>query len=183
MIVRDTTYYSDLDFDTYLALPGVSYSSLKDVVITPTEGMKLGTRVHQYLNEPDKFDWVNADTVIPIAAAIRKYIGDAFHYLEKEVAFTSSFIHNDMMLQYKGRADMLKAGRIVIDVKVLAGSLEGAVKHFGYDRQVSGYCLATGAPLGLIVAYNKSKKIVEMKSIKPCAEFWSYQTVFRGIPI
>jgi hypothetical protein len=183
MQVLNTQYYHNLPFEDYLKMKGTSYSSIKGFEGEPTEGMKLGTRVHAYLNEPDKYDWQQADIVVPVATQLRAYLGDSFHYLEKEVAFTSNFIHNGMKLAYKGRADMMKAGRIIVDLKVLAGPLPAAIIRFGYERQISGYCLATSAKMGLIVAWNKLQKKVEVRAIKPDAAFWEYQTVRMGEPL
>lgn len=183
MKVTNVQYYSGLDFEEYLKMPGVSFSSLKDAEIPVSAGMQLGTRVHNYLLEPDKYDWEQGATVKKIAEALQKQLGEAYKFLEKEVAFTADFTHNGMLLRYKGRADLLKAGRIVIDLKILSGALVPAIERFGYDNQISGYCLATGADLGLIIAYNKAKNIVETKAIKPSAEFWAYQVVSRGVPI
>jgi len=183
MKVTNLQYYNSLEFEDYLAMPGTSFSSLKDEVIPVSAGMQLGTRVHNYLLEPEKYDWQQGPTVKKITEALQKHLGDAFTYLEKEVAFTADFTHNGMLLHYKGRADLMKAGRIVIDLKILAGALQPSIERFNYDKQISGYCLATGAALGLIIAYNKAKNIVEIKAIKPSADFWEYQVVSRGIPI
>ncbi len=180
MQVDNTKYFYNQDFDEYLKLHGTSFSGLKDTIIQPTEGMRLGTRVHNYLNEPDKYDWQQADIVLPIAKELRIRIGAAFNVMEKEVGFTADFYHNGMMLKYKGRADMLFAGRVVIDLKVLAGSLEQATKLFGYDNQISGYCLATHSDIGIIISYNKARKKTEVKTIKPNPAFWEYQCVYRG---
>ena len=182
MQVTNTIYYSDQDFADYLKLPGTSFSSLKGE-IPVSAGMALGSRIHAYLNEPGKYDWRDAEMVLPIAKVLRSHVGDAFQYLQKEVAFTSIFEHNGMELKYKGRADLLKAGRIVIDFKILAGSLGAAIERFGYDKQLSGYCLGTGSPLGLIIAYNKSSRKVEVKTVKPSCDFWEYQTVRLGEPV
>lgn len=183
MIVQNTKYFRDLAFEDYLKMPGTSFSSLKDQIIIPSEGMKLGTRVHNYLLEPDKYDWQQVEIVKMIANAMRRYIGDAIAYLEKEIAFTAEFVYNGLIMLYKGRADMLRVGRIVIDLKVLAGSLKQAIERFGYREQVSGYCLATGSSLGLIIAFNKSTKQVEIEMIRPNVNFWQYHTVSRGLPI
>lgn len=183
MLVTQTKYYHTLPFEDYLQLPGTSYSSIKGFEGEPTEGMKLGTRVHAYMNEPATYDWQQRDMVIPIATALRGYLGDAYHFLDKEVAFQSTFIHNGMKLLYKGRSDMMKAGRIIVDLKVLSGPLPAAITRFGYERQISGYCLATGASLGLIVAWNKLQKKVETKMIRPDASFWEYQCVRMGEPM
>lgn len=182
MIVRDTTYYRDLDFADYLALPGISYSGIKGFSGPPNAGMSLGTKVHSYLLEPDKYTWDDTETVRAIAATIRPILGPALAVLDKEIAFTCNMEYNGMVLPYKGRADMLKAGRIVVDLKVLSGALTPAIERFGYQDQISGYCLATGSPLGLIVAYNRAKRKVEMQRITPTVEYWRYQIVHRGNP-
>lgn len=183
MQVSGTTYYKGLPFEDYLQLPGVSYSSLKDFEGEPNSGMRLGTRVHNYLNEPETYDWKDADAVRAIAQEIRKVAGNVLPYMAAELSFTSIFRHNGMELRYKGRADRMKSGRLLIDFKVLSGSLTSAIERFGYDKQISGYCLATATPLGLIISYNKKIKKVETKAIKPEASFWEYQCVHRGEPI
>ena len=182
MQVINTRYYTDMEFADYLAIEGTSFSSLKDIQITPTANMQLGTRVHNFLLEPDKYDWQQTEIVKPMAAAIREVLGAALQVMDKEIAFTCDMHHNGLVLPYKGRADLMKAGKIVIDLKILAGAIQPAVERFGYDRQISGYCLATGATVGLIVSYNKAKKKVETKLIKPVADFWEYTICSRGLP-
>jgi hypothetical protein len=181
MKITNVKYYNDLPFEDYLKMPGTSFSSMKGE-IPQSAGMALGSRVHQYLNEPEKYDWQQAQIVRPIAAALRGIVGEAFKYLQREVAFTADFIHNGMKLQYKGRADMLRTNTIVIDFKVLSGSLESACNRFGYPDQLSGYALPNGCPIALIIAYNKITKKTETKLIKPNPTFWEYQIVSRGTP-
>lgn len=183
MQVLNITYHRDLSFEDYLKLPGTSFSGIKGFEGEPTEGMKLGTRVHNYLNEPAQYDWQQAELVLPIAKAVRAYLGDAYHVLEKEVAFTADFVHNGMRLRYKGRADMLRIGRLVVDIKVLGGGLDAAIERFKYNDQVSGYCLGTCSPMGLIIAYNKIKRKVEVKTVRPNAAWWEYQVVKHGEPV
>lgn len=183
MQILNIKYYKDLPFEDYLRMPGTSYSAIKGFSGPPTMGMQLGTRVHSYLNEPEKYDWQDVEIVKPIAKAIRMYLGEAYHAMEKEVAFTCDMIHNGMRLAYKGRADMLKIGRLVVDLKVLAGSLPNAIERFGYANQMSGYCLGTCSPMAIILAYNKSSKKVEVKNVKPDEAFWNYQCCRLGEPM
>lgn len=182
MIVRNVKYYRGLQFDQYLEMPGVSFSSLKQIPVPQSAGVSLGTRVHQYVLEAEQYDWSDAKIVRRISEALHKYMGAAMHVLESEVAFTADFVHNGLTMQYKGRADKLKAGRMVVDFKILSGSLSSACERFGYDDQLSGYCLATGSPYGLIVAYNKARCTVETKIIQPNESFWEYQTARYGLP-
>lgn len=182
MQITNTKYYHAIDFDAYLAMPGVSFSGLKDIPVPQSAGVSLGSRVHQYILEPTTYDWTDAGVVKKIAEALRKYMGASLSVLDKEIAFTCDMHHNGMVLPYKGRADMLKIGRIVVDFKILAGGVLAAAERFGYDSQISGYCLATGCPQGLIVAWNKQRKIVETRLIHPDATFWEYQVVRLGRP-
>lgn len=182
MNISNTRYYKDQDFADYLAMPGHSFSGIKGAVMAPTTGMTLGTAVHNYLLEPAKFDWKDA-AAIAIANAVRAYLGASLKHMQKEVAFTSEFIHNGMAMPYKGRADMLSLGRLVVDLKILAGALAPACNYFSYDRQTSGYCLATGCERGLIVAYNRASKKVETKMIIPTSDWWEYQVVRLGEPV
>jgi hypothetical protein len=180
MKVSNVRYYSDIDFDEYIKLPGVSYSGIKGV-IPVSAGMSLGTKVHHYMLEPEKYVWEDVDKVRKIAAALRQYLGSAMDVLQKEVAITADFIHNGLVMPYKGKIDLLSNGRLVVDLKVLAGPLAPSIHRFGYDKQVSGYCLAASAPMGLILSYNKQKNIVETAIIKPSEEWWAYQVVQRFV--
>jgi hypothetical protein len=187
MIIANLKYYHDLAFEDYLQLPGVSFSSLKGE-IPQSAGMMLGTRVHNYLNEPDKYDWQQVEEVKAIAGALRGVLGDSFNYMQKEIAFTCDMIHNGMVMKYKGRADALKPGRIVVDFKVLSGPLNSACERFGYPDQLSGYAFPNLCTRALIVAYNKKLKVPELKLIngdmieKSIYSFWAYQVVSLGVP-
>lgn len=183
MIIRNLKYYHDLPFSDYLALPGKSYSGIKGFQGTPNAGMSLGTLVHNYILEPNAYSWEDAGMVKKIAEALRKYLGAALTVLDKEIAFTCDMEYNGMLLRYKGRADLIRAGRIVVDLKILGGGLQPAIDRFGYNNQLSGYCLATDSPMALIIAYNKQRSIVETKIIKPVEDFWNYQIVSFGEPI
>lgn len=178
MKVSKVEYYYGLEFEKYLQVSGTSFSSLKDKEIVYSPAMALGTSVHNYLLEPEKYNYVNHDIVAPIATAIRKIIDPTL--FECEVSVTANFEHSGFILPYKGRVDMLASKRLVIDLKVLAGSLDGAIDFFKYDRQVSGYCYATGADRGVIIAYNKATKKIEMKAITPCAKFWEQIIITKG---
>ena len=63
MLVQNVKYYEGLDFADYQRLEGTSFSMLKDANIKESEGMRLGIRVHNYLLEPEKYDWIDADIV------------------------------------------------------------------------------------------------------------------------
>jgi hypothetical protein len=194
MIVKDLKYYTNLDFNEYLQISGYSFSGIKMLEsgkpILTSEGMKLGTRVHNFLLEPDKYDGEDYFLVFKIAAELRKWIKDAFQFLEPEVAFTARFEHNGMYLDYKGRADLIFKGKIIIDLKVLAGRIKPALERFGYDKQLSGYSLATGCSTALILAYNKTiapnkinEQYVEHFNVPISHEWWNYMIVKYGKPI
>ena len=185
MKVENVRYFHKLDFAEYLQMPGVSFSSLKAEAngpITESKGMRLGTRVHNYLLEPEKYDWQQADVVIPMALALRKQVGALLKIMDREVAVTADFVHNGIRMPYRGRFDLGIQTKLICDFKILAGTLEAATQRFEYDKAISGYCLATGTPAGLLIGYNKKSKDVEFKFIKPSANFWEYQVVRLGVP-
>jgi hypothetical protein len=195
MKIYNTQYYRDVDFDDYRRMPGISYSSLRDFNGEPTPAMSLGTKVHQFLLEPHMYKYDDIAVVKPIAVEIRNYLGEAFSVFEKELSFTATFTHNGMMMPYKGRADLIKVGKLLVDIKVSNMYLHKGVAHFGYEKQLAGYCLATGTvgeiPNGLaaiIVSYNKVTRRVERHLIKredivKQVPFWEYQVARNGVPI
>ena len=182
MTVGNTIYYESLDFEKYLQIDGTSFSTIKGFDGVPSAGMRLGTRVHNYISEPEKYDWQQAEEVRAIASAIKKTVAAALKFMKKELSFTSDFSFNGMTMRYKGRADGIIPGMLCIDYKVLSGDIEAACDRFGYENQVSGYCLATGCPKGIIVAYNRKIKEVQTKVITPSQEFWNYNIVRYGRP-
>jgi len=138
----------------------------------------------------------NTKSLNRIATAIRAYLKEYFgedvmKYMEAEVAFTADFTHNGMTMKYKGRADLLIRDLIVMDIKIFAGAPGPAILRYGSDKQISGYCIANKARLGLIIAYNKNKKVppgrgqdrVEILKMPISADSWEYETARRGEPI
>jgi hypothetical protein len=188
IVVTNLKYYSDLDFDEYLAIKGYSFSGLKMLesgkAITPSEGMKLGTRVHNFLLEPHKYDQVDYSIVTKIGGELKKFLGPAIKFLEKEVAFTCTMEYGGMELTYKGRADLLYKGKLIIDLKVLSGRLKQATERFGYQRQLSGYAIATGINNILLLSYNKSLRVdnIEHQMFSPNQDWWMYVITKYGTP-
>lgn len=189
MQVKDLKYYSDLDFDEYLQISGYSFSGIKMLEsgqpIVPTEGMKLGTRVHNFILEPKKYDWESHIEVNKIATKIKEIYQPFIKYMEPELAFTARFEHNGMYLNYKGRTDLIYKGKLIVDLKILSGKLEPAIERFGYDKQLSGYAIATGCKNAMIISYNKANKhnVLETKLIEPNEDWWNYMIVKYGTPI
>lgn len=183
MIISDLKYYHNLDFDQYIALPGFSFSGFKgDVPDSP--GLRLGHMVHTYLLEPTRFDWNHShmNEVKRIAAAIRGKLGVLLPTMQKELSITANFHHNGLTLPYKGRIDLGVPGSLIIDLKILSGSLHSAIERFGYDHQLSGYCVATSTPIAMIVSFNKKIKDVESAIITPSKDWWQYRVLTHGIP-
>lgn len=178
MLVSNVKYYENLDFAKYLTMPGVSYSSLKEGV-TYSSGMSLGTKVHNYILEPHKYEYGEDHKIVAeISQELLKIIDISL--FEKELSVTADFEHEGFALPFKGRIDLGLRNKIVIDFKILQGSLESSINYFGYDKQLSGYCYACGADNAVIISYNKSKKCTEVKLIKPNPNFWEQEILKRG---
>ena len=141
--------------------------------------MSLGTKVHNYILEPHKYEYgEDHKMVAEISQELLKIIDITL--FEKELSVTADFEHQGFVLPFKGRIDLGLRNKIVIDFKILQGSLSNAVNYFGYDKQLSGYCYAIGADNAVIISYNKSKKKTEIKSITPNPLFWEQEILKRG---
>lgn len=168
-----------------MKLPGISHSFLKGFSGPPSAGMSLGTRVHNYLMEPGKYDWQDVDAVKEIASCLRAQVGPAFEFLKHEVAVTADFTQDDFTMAYRGRFDSGFLPKIVIDYKVLSGPLLPAIERFGYRNALSGYCIATGSDLGLILAYNRKTKKCEKYCLAKnmfATHYWQNAVITNGKP-
>jgi hypothetical protein len=172
----------NLPFADYLQINRISFSSLKDFKpLTITPAMDLGTKVHNYLLEPETYDYSRHHEVVTIAKELKPIIGEAIRLGKPELTALADFEHSGMRLKFKGRIDIYLD--MVIDLKISSMPLNATLAYFRYDRQVTGYMLATGATKGMIISYNKASKRVEMQMINPDYEFWKVQTLKYGEPI
>lgn len=174
-----------MPFDDYLQMPGLSYSGIKAKglqINQPTSKMQIGTMVHNYLFEPEKYEFKLSThkIVTAIAQQVKLTLGDAMIGLESEVSVTADFLHDGFKMQYKGRVDLLRAGKMVIDLKVSEMWLNKSIPYFGYDRQLSGYSLATGAKLQMILRINPVTLKTEVKMIPISSDWWESQILKYG---
>lgn len=181
MQVSDIKYHTPETWDEYAALHGVSFSSLKDFSGPPSPGMMLGTRCHNFILEPHLYDWQQATEVRAIATELNKWLPrPVLRKCKAEQSVTATFTHKGFSMPYKMKTDLLAPGLVAIDLKIIAGDLDAYIKQFGYDHQLEGYMLGTGSPLGLIIAYNKIKKLVQVRRILPNAEWWENIVLQKG---
>jgi len=183
MQVTNVNLYKDFSFDNYLQLPGYSYSSFKKGNFKPTEKMKLGTYVHQYLLEPEKYNHENRDVVDPIANALINDLGPMLPFLDAELSVTCDFEHDGYVMPYRGRVDLVRSGAIVIDLKISEIPLNRSIDFFGYAEQLTGYCLALNCDTGLIIRANPKTLKIEKATIRKNPQWWERKVLAHGIPI
>lgn len=185
MIISNLQIHPTILFDEYLALPGYSYSGIKNDgnTISPSKKMQLGTQVHNYLLTPREYNYDNHEIVKPCADAVRAKLGPLLKYLRPELAVQADFIHNGFRMPYKGRIDLCITERIVIDIKVSEMPLHKAVAYFGYNDQLSGYSLAIGAKVAIIISINPKTKVITTMNIPITSRFWEYHIQRLGEPI
>lgn len=179
--VHDVRIFENVPFDTYLTFPGLSFSAAKGSgPINPTEGMRLGSLVHQYLLEPTKYDGTNYKLVRAIAGPVAKKIGPALLKTAKtELTVMCTLVHAGYYLFYKGRVDMW-AGGMVIDLKVSKLDVVKAIQHFGYNNQLNGYSLPLNAIASLLVAVHPETFAVSMAPVPNATEWWSKAVLRHG---
>lgn len=170
------------NFDAYSKLEGYSFSGLKGGTFTPTAKMRLGTDIHNYLLEPDKYHHENRNTVIPIANAIKAEIGTLLPFLDTELTVTADFSYGGLIMPYKGRIDMVRTGKIVLDLKISEMPLRKSIPYFGYNNQVNGYMAATMSEHGMIIRCNPKTNEIEKMLIKTDMSWWEEQVSIHGIP-
>lgn len=172
-----------LSFEDYRALPGLSYSGLKKGDFIPTKKMMLGTAVHNYILEPEKYNGANRELVVPIARVLLAQIGELVKHMQTELSITCNMEHEGFSMAYKGRIDMIRPGKLIIDLKISEIPLNRSVPFFGYGDQLTGYCLATNTPVGIIIRVCPKTLKTEKAMIRKNPEFWEYQVLKYGIPL
>jgi len=187
MQVENLRIHPETPFDHYQQLPGWSYSAIKQYdkgePFVTTSKMRLGTLVHQYLLEPSQYTHEHRRIVTRAARVVKETVGDLLPMLQAEVSVTADFLHEGFIMGYRGRPDMLRAGRVVLDLKVSEVPLTRTIPFFGYDRAVSGYCLSTGSRLGIIIRVCPRTFKTETKLINPSSEWWEKQVLRFGKPV
>lgn len=168
----------DISFEEYLKLPGYSYSGIKNEGAEKFTSVKmqLGTDVHNYLLTPELYEHTSKE-VKQIALALKQRIGPLFKYLKPEVAITANFVAQGFTMPYKGRIDLCIPQKLIIDVKVTE---KLNIDYFGYDKQLSGYAIATGAKAAIIVSVHPKTFKTQITNIPIDAAWWEYQVIQRG---
>jgi hypothetical protein len=167
MITIKNQIVHNIPFNEYLKLPGQSYSGLKGG-FTTTPAMALGTKVHNHVLDGDDAD---DEATYEIGKVLMAEFGSILSLSKKEISYTCDMHYDDMLLPYKGRID-IKILDTIVDLKILSQPIKGSIRIFGYDKQITGYMLGSGATQGFIIAYNKVSKRCEVEKITPDYEFW-----------
>lgn len=188
--VLNRTILTTCHFEDYLALPGWSYSGIKQdgkEWQAPTLKMQLGTDVDHYLTDPINYDHNNRELVVPIATELRKHIQPLVKFLKPQLAVTCEFEHGGFRMMYKGRGDLVIVDKLVIDIKVSEMPLMKAIDYFGYDHQLRGYAKAFGCKSAIIISISpKNPKHVQMYNVPLHQDkyiWWEHEILKRGEPI
>lgn len=183
MQIFDVRIYEDVPFNDYLSFPGLSFSGVKgEGPINPTEGMRLGTYVHQYLLEPSKYDGTHYKLVNRIAFEVNRHLGPLLKSGKRELTVTCTMVHNGYYLYYKGRVDLF-AGNMVIDLKVSQLNILKAINHFGYNNQLNGYSIPLKATAAILFAVNPITYETSMAPVPNSLAWWQKKVLQYGKPI
>jgi hypothetical protein len=185
MQVKNIQLHKGIDFDSYQAKEGHSYSSIKNSDAEPfkqTYKMQLGTEVHNYLLDPAFYHHEQRGIIVPIAKAAYDIIGNPLPFLDTELSVTADFEHEGFTMPYRGRVDMVRCGKVVVDLKISEMPLAKSIPYFGYDKQITGYCLATQCNVGIIIRVNPKTRQTERVVIKQDVSWWEQKVLELGIP-
>jgi hypothetical protein len=178
---------TQMTFGEYLQLPGFSHSTIKALsrkeLLVETDKMKFGTKVHNYLLEPHKYEH-ESDEVKKIAIKLKERIGPLFEYLEPELAVQASFSINGFVMPYKGRIDLGIPGKIVVDLKIINGAtVRDTIDFLGYKNSTSGYALGLKTENILLAAYSRKTGLVELINLPFTTRWWEEQIVTHGTSV
>lgn len=182
--VKNRKIIENLSFEEYLSLGGYSYSGLKNEgkEFVTTEKMKLGTQIHNFLLEPQKYQASSNHNIVRAAGStILSTFGALWYAMKFEVSVTADFVYSgELSLPYRGRIDILVPNAMIIDLKVSEVELSKSIPLFGYDNQLSGYGIATNIKDLFIVRINPKTLKTELKRIEIKTEFWENTIVMNG---
>lgn len=186
MEVKNRRTWDDIPFADYLKMPGFSFSWLKNngEFFAPTNKMNLGSQVDNYLNEPERFDG-DLDIIKPMAQVIKQRVGDLYYKFDKQQTITADFIHDGMVLNYKGRPDWGYSPYIVIDIK-MAENIRKTMYYFRYPDQLTGYARAKDCKAAMILSCSpKTRNNIfhpELINVPLNDNWWHQQILKYGKP-
>lgn len=190
LTVHNVRFYRDLEFSDYLKMPGYSFSWLKSggQKIEPTPKMQLGTKVHTYLLSAREYLHEEGHELVrPLAVALKGVLAPVLRYCSPELAVTADFVHQGMVLHYKGRIDLPVISKphlsLVIDIKVTEMDLRRSIDFFHYEHQVNGYALSIAAQRRVIISVNPKNGITQVIPIAYTDEFWKRAVLKYGRPL
>jgi hypothetical protein len=169
----------------YFANGAISYSKTKNggADIAPTAKMQLGKKVDAYITRGmiENLDKNELEICKNISKVLIQNFGQTKYTQLQQNSQIAVFAEFDNM-PYKGLMDFYLNG-IVLDLKISEMPLEKSIPYFGYDRQIGGYMIATGAKLGYLIRVCPKKLTVEIKEITITDEvidYWEQQILKYG---
>lgn len=185
----------NLDFETYLGLPGFSHSFLKNERNGSTEEFKetdkiiVGKLVDSILTEPEKADM--SHPFYPMAKSIAHKITQAFGQFiskfEKQVSFTAELTFEGHVMKTTCRLDYLFPGHSVIDLKVTdSKDIDALIRFMGYENQTWNYANVAQVKKRYIMIYSRPLKETFMKDLGVLPlrnQFWETKVLKFGKPL
>lgn len=182
--VTNQRRYSRLEWDQYVALPGKSFSSLRNPDPIPmTPKMRLGSLVDKYLFTPSEYKGEMRDIVTPIARELKSFLGSALDHATPQLAVTANFTVEGLTMPFRGLIDLSVGKNLIVDLKVSELDPVKAINHFFYNHQISGYMMAYGATKGILMSINPKTKNIKTIPIPLVEEWWIYQIKSWGVPL
>lgn len=170
----------NLDFSSYLLLPGASHSFLKNEkhgfnqYKSTTLKMELGSLVDALLTS-GPVDMLHKLYPVArlIAAQLKAELGWAIGKLDKQVSYTGIMRYDAgkaiFELPVKGRPDFELPGELIVDLKVTNEAKEkvdATIKYFGYPNQQFGYGKLSGIKTSFLLIYTtKTNEVLPMRRI------------------
>jgi hypothetical protein len=185
---------TNLDFDSYRALPQYSFSFLKRerngvaADLDPTPKIAMGKLVDGILCEPATVDMSHSlyRPAKVIAHSLQQKFGNLIQHFDKQVSYTGLFQHSGFELPTKGRPDFELPKIAIVDLKVTdAKKIQPVIDYMMYWSQTWGYAKLGGCSKRYLMVYSKPNKEAVLLA-NPMTEsdpFWEEKIIRFGWPM
>lgn len=182
--VTNARSFRRMEWDEYVAMPGYSYSKLRnpDGFGPPTAKMRLGTLVDRFLFTPVLYQGEQREIVEPMARELVRLLGNALPLGDSQLSLSADFTHEGLTMPYKGRPDF-KITDLIVDLKVSQLNIVKAISFFRYDWQLSGYAKAAGCTRAMIVSIHPVTRKISMLQVPLVYDFWEHSIKKYGTPV
>ncbi len=198
MIYKNIRQFDNLEFNDYLKLDGLGFSSLKGMrdgvseAVQMTEKIKLGKIVDDIMTNKGRESGINDDLytiALKISTILQSQFGNIFGYMQTQVSYQADIEHEGMVMRTTGRLDYMMPKRLVLDLKVNHSikTYSDAIKlieWMKYDCQIFHYSELAEVAKRFILIYSTKVNdtfLIPITDITRARSWWESKVLENGL--